>query len=470
LESIPKKQTPILIVDDDIALLTSIKAMLVSIGMPEPALVSDARRVMALLREHPYQLVMIDLIMPHIKGMDLLEEIKREFPFIECVMITAVDDVSSAVQAMRFGAYDYMVKPLRRERLVITINNALEKHGIRRSVMLLERSPGFSNLVNPSAFREMIAADDSMASVFCQTETFAYSDYNLLITGETGTGKELLARVVHRLSHRSGGPFIALNMGAFNKTLLEDELFGHAKGAFTGATTDRKGFFEEAQGGTIFFDEITELDQELQGKLLRVIQERELYRLGSADIRNLDIRIIAATNRDINEEVMKGNFRKDLYYRLNVCHIEIPPLRKRKKDILPLAKYFLDIHSGKNNKEIHSLSETLAGCLMDYPFPGNVRELENIIAGCVLNEKTGVLTLASAGDLLNGLKPFINTAKEAGLLSDIERQHIYKILEFTGGNRTRAAEILGISLRTLQRKLKWSAALKGALSLEEHCV
>jgi DNA-binding NtrC family response regulator len=454
MESIPKKHTSILIVDDDTALLTSIRAMLVSVGMPEPALVSDGLRAVSLLREHPFQLVLIDLIMPDVKGMDLLEEIKQEFPSIECVVITAVDDVASAVQAMRFGAYDYLVKPLRRERLVITINNALEKHGIRSAVTLLEKAPSFSNLTNPAAFGEMIATDESMASVFCQAETFAASDYNLLITGETGTGKELLARIAHRLSYRSGGPFIALNMGAFNKTLLEDELFGHAKGAFTGATSDRKGFFEEAQGGTIFFDEITEMSQDLQGKLLRVIQERELYRLGSTGIRDLDIRIIAATNREIEEEVEKGNFRKDLYYRLNVCHIEIPPLRQRKKDILPLSKHFLGIHSRKNNKQIHSLSKELIESLMNYSFPGNVRELENIIATCVLNEKTGILTLASSNGLLNGLKTSVNNIKSLALLSDVERQHICKILETTNGNRTRAAEILGISLRTLQRKLK----------------
>jgi DNA-binding NtrC family response regulator len=454
LESIPERNTPILIVDDDTALLSSIKAMLVSIGMPEPAIVSDSTRVMFLLRKYPFQLILIDLIMPNMKGMDLLEEIKREFPFIECVVITAVDDVSSAVQAMKLGAYDYLVKPLRRERLVITINNALEKHGIRRSVMLLEKTPGFSKLLNPSAFRDMIAIDESMASVFCQAETFAPSDYNLLITGETGTGKELLARIVHRLSHRSDGPFIALNMGAFSKTLLEDELFGHAKGAFTGATMERRGFFEESQGGTIFFDEITEMEQELQGKLLRVIQERELYRLGSAHIRNLDIRIIAATNREIYDEVEKGNFRKDLYYRLNVCHILIPPLRKRKKDILLLAKHFLDIHTRKNNKQIHSLSEDLAEYLINYAFPGNVRELENIIAACVLSEKGATLTLSSAGDLLNELKSNINRTNEPALLSDVVRQHIYKILQNTKANRSRAAEILGISLRTLQRKLK----------------
>jgi transcriptional regulator with PAS, ATPase and Fis domain len=343
---------------------------------------------------------------------------------------------------------------LRRERLVITINNALEKHNIRHTVTFFEKNPGFSNLINPSSFKEMIAADDSMASVFCQTETFASTDYNLLITGESGTGKEMLARIVHRLSHRSGGPFIAINMGAFNKTLLEDEMFGHAKGAFTGATTDRKGFFETAQGGTIFLDEITEMDLELQGKLLRVIQERELYRLGSTAIRNLDIRIIAATNREISEAIEEGKFRKDLYYRLNVCRIVIPPLSKRKKDILPLAEHFLAIHAEKNNKQIKALSKDLAECLINYSFPGNVRELDNIIATCVLNEKTGSLTRGSAGDLFKIMTPFTSPSTELSPLSEVERQHINKILEITNGNRSRAAEILEISLRTLQRKLK----------------
>jgi DNA-binding NtrC family response regulator len=454
MESIPAKHTPILIVDDDSALLTSIKAMLVSVGMPEPAVVSDGRRVMPLLRQHPFHLVLIDLIMPHIKGLELLEEIKREFPFIECLIITAVDDVSSAVQAMRFGAFDYLVKPLKRDKLVIAINNALEKKFSRNRLALFERSQGFRDIKNPEAFKEMVAEDELMAAVFCQTETFAVSDYNLLITGETGTGKELLARIVHRLSYRAEGPFITINMGSLNKTLFEDELFGHAKGAFTGAAADRKGFFEAAQGGTIFFDEITEMDQELQGKLLRVIQERELYRLGSTDIRNLDIRLISATNRKILKEVEEGRFRKDLYFRLNVCCIDIPPLRKRKKDILPLARHFLGIHSRKNKKDIHFLSEELTKCLTNYSFPGNVRELENIIAFCVLNEKSETLTASSAGILIDRLRKKTNASVELCPMKDLERQQIYKALGFTGGNRLQAAEILGISLRTLQRKLK----------------
>jgi len=454
MESIPKKHTPILIVDDDEGLLMSIKAMLVSMDMPEPELVSDARRVMPLLRECPFQLALVDIIMPHINGMELMKQIKEEFPFIECIIITAVDDLSSAVQAMRYGAYDYLVKPLEKEKLIISIRNALEKHSIRRAISLLQRAPGFSDIKNPEAFREMVAEDELMASVFCQAETFASSDYNLLITGETGTGKDMLARIVHRMSRRSDGAFIALNMGAFSKTLVEDELFGHAKGAFTGAANEKKGFLEEAQGGTIFFDEITEMDNELQGKLLRVTQDRELYRLGSTDIRRLDVRIISTTNRDIYNEVENGHFRKDLYYRLNVCHIDIPPLRKRKKDILPLARHFMDIYSGKSQKEINYLSEDLAEYLMNYSFPGNVRELENIIAGCVLNERGPTLTLASAGDLLTGFERAAKPPEGILPIRELEKKLIYRALEATKGNRTRAAEILGIGLRTLQRKLK----------------
>jgi DNA-binding NtrC family response regulator len=454
MESIPKKHTPILIVDDDAGLLMSIKAMLVSVGMPEPALVSDGRRVMPLLRERPFQLILVDLIMPHINGMDLMKQVKEEFPFIECIIITAIEDLSSAVQAMRYGAYDYLVKPLEREKLIISIHNALEKHSIRSTVTLLQRPSSFEELENPAAFREMVAEDELMASVFCQAETFASSDYNLLIAGETGTGKEMLARIVHRLSRRSDGAFVALNMGVFSKTLVEDDLFGHAKGAFTGAVNEKKGFLEEAQGGTILFDEISEMDHELQGKLLRVIQERELYRLGSTDVRILDMRIISTTNRNIHEEVEEGRFRKDLYYRLNVCYIDIPPLRKRRKDILPLARHFMNIHSRKNQKEIHSLSRDLAEYLVNYSFPGNVRELENIIAACVLNERGTTLTLASAGDLVPVLKQYINASEGTLPIKELERRHVYKVLEATKGNKTRAAEILGIGLRTLQRKLK----------------
>ncbi|MBW2020761.1 MAG: sigma-54-dependent Fis family transcriptional regulator [Deltaproteobacteria bacterium] len=453
MKSIPDKPS-ILVVDDDVGLLLSIKATLVSSGMPEPALVSDSRQVMDLVRTHPFQLVLLDLMMPHVSGMEILQQIKKEFPAIECVIVTAVDDVSSAVQAMKFGAYDYLIKPINAEKLIIVINRALERYNLRHKLALFERSQTFSDLRNPEAFEGMVAADEAMALVFHQAEAAAPTDYNVLLTGESGTGKEMLARIIHTLSNRLDSPFLAVNMAASSKALFEDDFFGHTKGAYTGALTEKKGFFEVAQGGILFLDEITELEPALQGKLLRVIQEKELYRLGSTQVRNVNVRIIAATNRDIEKAVRKGLFRGDLFYRLNMFHIHIPPLRERKKDILPLAHHFLRKHAKKNQKEIDSLAPDLAERLLEYPFPGNVRELENIIASAVLWQKGRVLSLSSAHGLQSFSRPGRSQTDELLTLAEVEERHIRRILEITDGNRTRAAKILGIGLRTLQRKLK----------------
>jgi len=264
------------------------------------------------------------------------------------------------------------------------------------------------------------------------------------------------------LSNRSNGPFFAVNMGAFSRTLFEDEFFGHTKGAYTGAVSEKKGFFEAARGGTLFLDEITELEPSLQGKLLRVLQESELYRLGSTRLENVDVRIVAATNRDINGEIEDGRFRADLFYRLNMCHIKVPPVRERKKDILPLARHFLKIHALKNKKEIDSFTQDLAGRLLEYPFPGNVRELENIMAAAILLEKGKTLTLSSVSALLANSEPGQEGNQELIPLSELEKLHIQKVLEAMNGNRTRAAKILGIGLRTLQRKIKTFGALPTA--------
>ena len=462
MESIPDNHTPILVVDDDVGLLSSIKATLVSSGIPEPVLVSDSRRVMDLVREHRFMLVFLDLVMPHINGMEVLQQIKKEFPEIECVIVTATDDVSSAVQAMQYGAYDYLVKPLNSEKLIIVINRALERYNLRQGLALFEKKQSFSDLKNPQAFTDMIAEDESMALVFHQAESVAPTDYSVVISGESGTGKEMLARIIHELSNRSNGPFFAVNMGAFSRTLFEDEFFGHTKGAYTGAVSEKKGFFEAARGGTLFLDEITELEPSLQGKLLRVLQESELYRLGSTRLENVDVRIVAATNRDINGEIEDGRFRADLFYRLNMCHIKVPPLSERKKDILPLARHFLKIHALKNEKEIDSLSQDLAGRLLEYPFPGNVRELENIMAAAILLEKGKVLTLSSVSTLLANSEPGRGCNQELITLSELEKLHIQKVLEAMNGNRTRAAKTLGIGLRTLQRKIKIFGALPTA--------
>ena len=454
MESISAKDAPVLVVDDDEGLLLSIKATLISSGLPEPALVSDSRRVIDLLRLHRYRLVLLDLMMPHMGGMEVLQLIREEFPDTDCVIVSAMDDVPTAVAAMSSGAIDYLVKPLNSERLVALVSSHLERYRFRDELARVGRKKIFANLKNPDAFSRIIAEDESMALVFHQVEAVAGTDYSVVINGESGTGKEMIARVIHQLSHRAKAPFYAVNMASFSKTLFEDEFFGHAKGAYTDAGAERRGFFEAANGGTLFLDEITELDPSLQAKLLRVIEEREFYRLGSTEIRNVDVRIIAATNRDIPDEILKGRFRADLFYRINTYNIKIPPLRERTSDILPLARFFLKLHGEANHKKVDDLAPDLAERLLNHPFPGNVRELENMMAAAVLLEKGKTLTLTAARSLLPYEGPERRRSVELLTLEELERRHIERVLEVTGGNRPRAARILGINVSTIYRKLE----------------
>jgi len=454
MKSIPDKHTPVLVVDDDEGLLLSIKATLVSAGLPEPALISDSRNVLNEVRKHPFRLILLDLMMPHLNGLEVLEKIKAEFPNTECVIVSASDEVATAVQAMTLGASDYLVKPLNSDKLVALVNRTLEKYNLQDELARFGRKKVFEELRNPQAFSEMVAEDESMALVFHQVEAVAGTDYSVVINGESGTGKEMLAQVIHLLSNRSKAPFYAVNMASVSKTIFEDEFFGHAKGAYTDAASDRRGFFEAAHGGTLFLDEITELDPALQAKLLRVIEEREFYRLGSTEIRNVDVRIIAATNRDINEEIIKGHFRADLFYRINMYNIKIPPLRERRDDILPLASHFLNLHAAANQKKIQGLSPELAERLLKTSFPGNVRELENMIAAAVLLEEGKTLSLASARNLLPYMGPERRKNIELLTLDELEKCHIKKVLEVTGGNRPKAAKILGVNVTTVYRKLE----------------
>lgn len=453
MESIPSK-SPILIVDDDEGMLLSIRAALLSAGLPDPALVSDGRRALELVKQYRFHLCLLDLIMPHIDGMEVMKEIKQSSPTTECIIVTAVDDVALAVQAMRFGAYDYLVKPLNIKRTTIAIGHALERYQLKQGMALFERPQSFTDLKQPQAFAEMVAKDESMALVFRQAETCAESEYNIMITGETGVGKGMLARTIHQLSRRADGPFVGVNMPAFSQNLFEDDFFGHIRGAYTGAISDKRGFFETAENGTLFLDEITELAPSTQGKLLQVIEEKKFYRLGSTDTMNVDLRILSASNRDVQKEVVSGRFRGDLYFRLNEYHIHIPPLRKRRKDILALAQFFLKRHSSRNKKNIKMISRDLSIALQQYSFPGNVRQLENIIASAVLVETKEELTLASAKVLLSEQLTAASPSDKIQTLAEMEKAHIEKALRATGGNRTRAARLLGIGLRTLQRKVK----------------
>ncbi len=454
MESIPQNKTPLLVVDDDEGLLLSVKATLISAGLPEPALVSDSRRVADLLSRHRFPLVLLDLMMPLLGGMEVLRQIKEAWPETDCVIVSAMDDVSTAVRAMNSGACDYLVKPLNSEKLVALVQNHLDRYRLQDELVRHGRQKIFENLKNPEAFGRIIAEDESMALVFHQIEAVAGTDYSVVINGESGTGKEMMARVIHRLSRRGTAPFYAVNMASFSKTLFEDEFFGHAKGAYTDAAGERRGFFEAANGGTLFLDEITELDPSLQAKLLRVIEEREFYRMGSTEVRNVDVRIIAATNRDIADEIIAGRFRADLFYRINTYNIKIPPLRERQKDILPLARHFLKLHAGANKKKITDLAPELCERLLDHAFPGNVRELENMIAAAVLLEKGKRLSLDSARTLLPYDGPERRRHVELLTLEELERRHIERVLEATGGNRPRAARILGINVSTIYRKLE----------------
>lgn len=462
MKYIPDQKTPILIVDDDTGFLLTIKEILISAGMPEPALVSDPRLVMGLFDSHPFQFVLLDLLMPHFSGMELLKQIKDVHYDTECVIVTASDDIKTAVSAMKIGAYDYLSKPVQYEKLIILIKRALERYCLRKGLSLFERQRSLSKLNNPDQFSDMVAADHAMARVLRQIEMVAPTEYSVVITGESGTGKEMVARKIHDLSNRSNRPFVAVNMGAVSETLFKDELFGHKKGAYTGAAADKKGFFETAHSGTLFLDEITDLDISLQSGLLRVIQEKEFYRVGSTRTVGADVRMVAATNKDVMEEIECGNFRSDLFHRLNMFHIDIPPLRERKSDILPLARLFLEQFATQTEKTIAAMDTDVESFLLAYPFPGNVRELKNMVAAAVLMEKTRILTWTSmktaarCEDIQNAENPKTSDTDFPvnWSLSRVEKAHIFKVLDHMDNNQTKAAKALGIGRKTLHRKLK----------------
>ena len=454
MQSLPKKDTPILVVDDDTGLLTSMHAVIVSAGFPEPVLLSDGRSALDLMADHRFQLVLLDLRMPTMDGMELLKAIKSRHPQTECIVFTAVDDVETAIEAIRHGAYDYLVKGQNNEKLVLTISHAMERYSLRHERSLRDQIKTFADLRHPEAFQDLVTRDETMAAVFCQVEAVAPTDYNVIISGESGTGKEMLAKVIHRLSNRAEGPFVPVNMAAFSGSLFEHEFFGHARGAYTNAVDDKKGFLEEAQGGTLFLDEITELDLPLQGKLLRVIEEKELYRLGSTRLRNVDVRFIAATNRSIPAQIEAGRFRADLFYRLNTCSVKLPPLRERRGDVLTLARHFLRVHAAQNAKTLHDLDPEVIRRLKAYSFPGNVRELENIIASAVLVENGDRI---GPGSINLPQTPPDEEGRQANrllTLQEMEREHIRRVLETTCGDRAQAADILGVNLSTVYRKIK----------------
>jgi len=396
-------------------------------------------------------IVVTDLVMPRMDGQQLLKALREQAPDIAVVILTAQGSVESAVEAIKDGAYDYLTKPVDPQRLQILLANVVERQETLREVKALRRQ-----LRDQGAFGRMIGASPGMRKVYRVIEQAAPTSASVLVHGESGTGKELVAQTIHQLSPRAGAPFVAINCAAIPETLLESEIFGHEKGAFTGAADRRQGCFELADRGTIFLDEIAEMTPATQVKLLRVLQERSFRRLGGRQEQKVDVRVIAATNADPDEAVRKGKLREDLFYRLNVFGIALPPLRDRKDDLRLLTQFFLSEFNARNGKAIAALNNEAMRMLEGYGWPGNVRELRNVIEratiladGQFIEPRHLPAALVQAGERA---KPSLSLPPGT-TVEEAERRLIQMTLEHTRDNKTRAAEILGISLKTLHNKL-----------------
>jgi len=441
----------ILVVDDDADMRGLLFDVLESEGYRVGTAESGEKALQALAEEQ-YDLVLTDLRMKGMLGAALLSEIKHRYPDTGVILMTAFGTVETAIEAMKGGAMDYLIKPVKTEDVLRTAGRAAREVQLRREVTHLRRE-----VYKEYSFHQILGKSRPMQEVFELIRRVADSPSNLLITGESGTGKELVAKAIHYNSDRRDRPFVPVNSAAIPEQLLESELFGHMRGAFTDAKADRPGLFEEAQKGTLFLDEISELPLMLQAKLLRAIQEREIRRVGSTKSIPVDVRIIAATNLNLADEVKAKHFREDLYYRLNVIEIRLPPLRDRRDDIPLLVENFLQKCSKANRKPLQGISESSLALLIDYSWPGNVRELENIIERAVTlarGEKIMPEDLPATVQGSRGDRRVLDDAAERTLpLQEVEWEYIKKILEKTGGNKYQAAQALGIDRKTLYRKL-----------------
>lgn len=442
----------ILIIDDEEMALSNLEHVLKKEGY-EIVGVDSGPKGLSLVRSNTFDLVLTDLKMEKIDGMQILEECRVRHPQTEVIMITGYATVDSAIEAMKKGAYHYISKPYRIDAVRKTVAEALEKIRLREENLQLKQE---LKRLQDGAHARLITKDPAMLRILETARQIAPTDCSVLITGESGTGKELLARFVHEHSRRSEGPMMAVNCGTFNEELLTNELFGHEKGAYTGAHVSKPGIIELANGGTLFLDEITEMSVTMQAKLLRVIQERQIMRVGGTATIDVDVRFIAATNRNVQEAVQSHEFRKDLYYRLNVVSLDLPPLAARKGDIPLLAQYFLEKHSRIMKRESPVLSKEVLDILKDYDFPGNVRELENIVERGIALATDGAIEEKHLPDDIRDLKITTYRRKDGSLptLEEQEIRYIKQVLAETGGNKTLAAETLGIDRVSLWRKIK----------------
>jgi len=402
-------------------------------------------------------LILLDLLMPGMNGIDVLKKLKKIDPHAVIIIITAYASVESAISAMKMGAFDYVQKPFKHGELLLTIERAIAHKNLQDENIRLK-----DELKRKFSFENIIGTSKLMYNVFEIIKASAPTRSTILLQGESGTGKELVARAVHLNSNRANAPFIVVNSGSLPPDLLESHLFGHVKGAFTGAVSDKKGLFEAADRGSIFFDEISSLNPETQAKLLRVMQDREFMRLGGTSTMKVDVRVIAATNTDLEELIAEKKFRPDLFFRFNVIKIELPPLRERKEDIPLLVKHFLDIYNKENKKEIVGVTEDVMEIFENYDWPGNIRELENLIERAVVLTKTKIITrdnlpsfiFESQGNQEETLIPTSNmrTLKEQTQL--LQRKWILEALKRTNGVQKKAAHLLGVKPTTLNEMIK----------------
>jgi len=444
-------ETPrILVVDDEVIARENLEHILKREGY-EVVSVDSGTRALDELERKEFDLVLTDLRMQHVDGMQVLERTKSTYPDVEVIVITGYATVCSAVEAMQKGAYHYLAKPYNIDEVRILVKKALEKRKLKKEITELRRLVETQKGTFP-----LLGKSQKIMELKKTIEQIAPTDCNVLILGETGTGKELVAKLIHQLSPRADKRFLAINCGAFSEELLSNELFGHEKEAFTGARGVKKGLLEAAQGGTILLDEIGDMPLSMQVKLLRVIQEKKLIRVGGTVEIPVDIRVLAATNKDLKKEVGKGKFRQDLYYRLNVISLYLPPLVDRKDDIPLLANHFLKKFCEIQKKNIKRISDEVIETLINYEFPGNVRELENIIERAVAIAQGPTIELSHLPLDLQQYPHLIRRHKRREFLTleENEREYIEWVLKQTKGNKTRAAEILGIDRVSLWRKLK----------------
>ncbi len=440
----------ILVADDEAVIRDGLK-QIISKENHEVTLTEDGMDAFEhFQRFNHFQIAFIDLKMPRMNGLELLKEIKKISPSTEVVIITAYGTVENAVKAMKAGAYDYISKPFAPKSIRQIIHKIIEKRHL-----LNEPSSGNIVLEYGEMGEKIIGAGKRMQEIYELIHKVAPTDSTVLITGETGTGKELIARAIHHNSLRREKPFLTVDCSSLVETLFESELFGHVKGSFTGAVATKHGTFELANGGTFFFDEIGNISLNIQAKILRAIQEKEIKRVGATETIKVDVRVIAATNKDLRRAVEDGTFREDLYYRISVIPIHLPPLHERKEDINAIANYFLEKYNKKRKRNIQQISPDVQQLLLNYNWPGNVRELENVIERAVVIEDTDEITLSSLPTHIQGKSA--NTGGEhfeIRSLNQMEKAHIQKTLEATQWNRSKTAKLLGIDRKTLYEKIK----------------